>query len=44
MEPYSSPYYFGPERISTRYEREEVDKTYTFKTVTDDLEQPYAGM
>ena len=41
MEPFSQPYYFGPEKISFRYEKVQPD--CTFKNIQTQMEEPYPG-
>ena len=44
MEPYSRAYYYGPDRVSNRYQQEPIHPEYTFAGIRDMCEKPYPGM
>ena len=43
LEPYSRPYYYGPERQSRRYESEPIHDEFTFDATRNEIEAPYEG-
>ena len=44
LEPYSRAYYFGPERVSTRYSDEPIHDEYKYSDIKALCEQEYPGM
>lgn len=43
-EPFSRSYYFGPEKQSTRYKNDEVDKNSSYKDISMVLSKTYPGV
>ena len=43
LEPFAKAYYFGEERVSSRYSKDSVQPRSTFKHVKEMCEDNYAG-
>lgn len=43
LEPFSKSYYFGPERVSSRYEKQGIESDSTFQDIKLQIEEPQPG-